>query len=498
MLPSMKILFISPKYPDTYWSFKHALKFIYKKATNPPLGLLTVASMLPGEWGKKLIDLNVSVLTDKDILWADYVFIGAMSIQQESVREVTERCRTLNRKIVAGGPLFTGEPENYVDLVDHLVLNEAEITLPHFLEDLKKGCPEKIYRTDEYADIHHSPIPDYSLIHASRYAQLSIQYSRGCPYNCEFCEITALLGHRFRTKSTVQIIRELNNIYQTGFRGNVFFVDDNFIGNKKKLKRDLLPAMIRWAEERGHPFFYTTEASINLADDPELMDQMVRAGFVKVFIGIETPDDASLRECDKMHNLQRDLIHCVNRIQSAGMEVAGGFIVGFDNDSPGIFQRQIDFIQNSGIITAMVGLLIAPNNTRLYKRLSEEGRILGNSSGNNTGYSMNFIPKMDSELLMKGYQHIVQNIYSSKAYYERVIRFLKMYKPRIKQQTRVSLREVMALMRSVLVLGIINSSRAYYWKLFFWSLVNRPSTFPLAITYSIYGYHFRKVFRDIN
>jgi radical SAM superfamily enzyme YgiQ (UPF0313 family) len=493
----MNILLVSPKYPDTFWSFKHALKFIAKKATNPPLGLLTVASLLPGEWNKKLVDLKVSSLKDQDILWADYVFIGAMSVQQDSTRQIIDRCRKLDRKIVAGGPLFTGEPENYTELVDHLVLNEAEITLPIFLNDLRANTLEKIYRTDKHPEMDLSPIPDYSLIDESKYAQLNIQYSRGCPYNCEFCEITALLGHRFRIKSTERILEELDNIYETGFRGNVFFVDDNFIGNKKKLKGDLLPAMIRWAEERDYPFIYTTEASINLADDPELMDQMVQAGFVRVFVGIETPDEAGLEECNKTHNRQRNLIDCVNQIQSQGMEVTAGFIVGFDSDTPEIFQRQIDFIQESGIITAMVGMLNAPNNTKLYQRLSEEGRIVDNFSGNNTNYSMNFIPKMDRDLLMKGYQTIIQNIYSSKAYYERVVRFLKTYKPKVDLQTRITYGKLMALMRSVLHLGILNKSRIYYWKLFFWSLFNRPATFSLAITYSIYGYHFRKVFRDV-
>ncbi len=492
----MNILLVGPKYPDTYWSFKYALKFVSKKASNPPLGLLTISSLLPGEWNKKLVDLNVSSLKDKEILWADYIFLGAMTVQQESAKQVIARCRQLERKIIAGGPLFTGEPENYIDLVDHLILNEAEITLPLFLEDLANNNPRRRYSTNQYTELSLSPTPDYSLINVSKYAQLNLQFSRGCPYDCEFCEITALLGHRFRIKSTEQILAELENIYQTGFRGNVFFVDDNFIGNRKKLKNDLLPAMTSWAKERSYPFYYITEASINLADDSELMDQMVQAGFGKVFVGIETPDPASLAECDKTNNLNRDLITCVNRIQKAGMEVTAGFIVGFDNDTPGIFQRQIDFIQESGIVTAMVGLLNAMNNTRLYKRLSEEGRILERTSGDNTGYAINFIPKMDRELLLKGYDSIVQTIYSGKEFNERVIRFLKVYNPKNKLQTKLTFGRLMAFIRSVLILGILSEERIWYWKLLFWSLFNRPSTFSLAITYSIYGYHFRRVFRN--
>ncbi len=493
----MNILLVNPKTPDTYWSFNHALRFISKKAANPPLGLLTIAAMLPDDWEKKLVDLNIAALQDNYIRWADYVFISAMSIQQESVREIIERCKTHQKKIVAGGPLFTGEPENFTD-IDHLVLNEAEITFPQFLSDLDMNRAGKIYSTGKHASLDCSPGPDYSLIDHGKYAQLSIQYSRGCPFNCEFCEITALLGRKVRTKSTGQILQELENIYIIGYRGNVFFVDDNFIGNKKKLKNELLPAIIRWNQSRDYPFDFTTEASINLSDDPELMSLMAMARFVKVFVGIESPDEQSLEECDKKLNKQRDLIQCVNQIQSSGMEVMAGFIVGFDNDSPAIFQRQIDFIQQSGIITAMVGLLNAPNNTRLYKRLSEEGRIISYASGDNTGYSINFIPKMDKEVLLNGYQTILNNIYSSKAYYERVIRFMKDFQPRIKSRTTITFGKILALLRSIIILGILKKNQLYYWRLFFWSLIYRPKLFPLAITYSIYGYHFKKVFRDLS
>jgi radical SAM superfamily enzyme YgiQ (UPF0313 family) len=490
----MKILFVSPRYPNTYWSFRHALKFISKKSSNPPLGLLTVSSMLPAEWERKLVDLNIHSLSDSDILWADYVFIGAMSVQADSASEVIRRCKHLEAKIVAGGPLFTGDPVSYLHL-DHLILNEAEITLPPFLEDLEKGHPKRVYRTKGYADMHTSPPPDYSLIKASHYAQLSIQYSRGCPFNCEFCEITALLGHKVRVKTTHQILEELGTLFNTGFRGNVFFVDDNFIGNRRKLKRELLPAIARWIIDHNYPFTFTTEASIDLSDDPELMQAMVRAGFEKVFVGIETPDVESLKECNKKLNIKHDLHDSVQKIQSAGIEVSAGFIVGFDSDTAGIFQRQIDFIQKSGIITAMVGLLVAPSRTRLYQRLKEEGRILRTSGGDNTNFSMNFIPKMDREILLKGYQHIVDNIYSSKAYYARLKKFLREFKPGAIARSRITREKIMALLRSVLYIGIIDKGRFYYWKLFFWSLFRKPKMFPLAITYSIYGYHFKKVFR---
>ena len=490
----MNILLVYPQYPDTYWSFKHALKFISKKASNIPLGLITIAPLLPDSWNKKLIDLNVVRLRDKDIKWADYVYISAMSVQLASVKQVIERCRQLGTKTVAGGPLFTEEFEKFAE-IDHLVLNEAEITLPLFIEDLKNGRPNKIYQSDKFADITKSPLPDYSLLKTGKYATAGIQYSRGCPFDCEFCDITALFGRHVRTKTSAQIIAELDQLLHIGWRGSVFFVDDNFIGHKKKLKDELLPAVIAWMESNNNPFYFITEASINLADDRDLIDMMVKAGFAKVFVGIETPEESCLMECNKLQNNNRDLIDCVSVIQRSGIEVFGGFIVGFDNDPPNIFQRQIDFIQKSGIITAMVGLLNAPRLSKLYRRLKNEGRITDEFTGDNTDYSINFVPVMDKDELLKGYQKIIQSIYSCKAYYARMLLFLKQYDP--PSVTPMSLNKVMALIKSIVLIGILKKNRLYFWKIFFWSIFNKPKVFPLAVTYSIYGYHFRRVFRDV-
>jgi radical SAM superfamily enzyme YgiQ (UPF0313 family) len=490
----MNILLVYPQYPDTYWSFKHALKFISKKASNIPLGLITIAPLLPDSWNKKLIDLNVVRLRDKDIKWADYVYISAMSVQLASVKQVIERCRQLGTKTVAGGPLFTEEFEKFAE-IDHLVLNEAEITLPLFIEDLKNGRPNKIYQSDKFADITKSPLPDYSLLKTGKYATAGIQYSRGCPFDCEFCDITALFGRHVRTKTSAQIIAELDQLLHIGWRGSVFFVDDNFIGHKMKLKDELLPAVIAWMESNNNPFYFITEASINLADDRDLIDMMVKAGFAKVFVGIETPEESCLMECNKLQNNNRDLIDCVSVIQRSGIEVFGGFIVGFDNDPPNIFQRQIDFIQKSGIITAMVGLLNAPRLSKLYRRLKNEGRITDEFTGDNTDYSINFVPVMDKDELLKGYQKIIQSIYSCKAYYARMLLFLKQYDP--PSVTPMSLNKVMALIKSIVLIGILKKNRLYFWKIFFWSIFNKPKVFPLAVTYSIYGYHFRRVFRNV-
>lgn len=489
----MNILLVYPEYPDTYWSFSHALRFISKKAAYPPLGLITVAAMLPESWEKKLIDLNIEKLSDKDLLWADYVMISAMSVQTKSVNAIVERCKKLDKKIIAGGPLFTAEHEAYAN-IDHLILNEAEITLQPFLDDLENGSPKKAYSSQSFANVKETPIPDYSLLKIDHYGSLSIQYTRGCPFNCDFCDITALFGKKVRAKTTAQIIAELDNLKAAGFEGSLFFVDDNFIGNRKVLKDDLLPAIIKWMEDNGHPFFFLTEASVNLADDDTLMEMMVKAGFAKVFIGIETPDEASLVECSKTQNNNRDLIEAIRIIQSYGMEVSAGFIVGFDNDTSSIFQRQIDFIQKSGVISAMVGLLNAPRKTRLYERLKKEGRIIADFDGDNTNFALNFEPIMNKEELLKGYQHILDGIYSSRPYFERVKNFLVEFEPKVHNQTKLTLQKIKALLRSVVILGVVDEGRKYYWKLFFWSLFKKRRVFSMAITYAVYGYHYRKVF----
>ena len=493
----MKALLIYPKYPDTFWSFKHALKFIRKKAANVPLGLLTVASMMPQQWDKKLIDMNVDNLTDKHLRWADYVFISAMSIQSKSALCVLNQCKAVGIKVVAGGPFFTTGYKDVEHLVDHFVLDEAEITFPLFLEDLKKGQPKKLYTANnQWAYLSKTPIPMWELVNINKYASIGIQYSRGCPFNCEFCNITSLFGRIPRTKSKEQVIAELEAIYKQGWRAGVFFVDDNFIGNKRKLKQEILPAITEWMESRRHPFSLSTEASVDLSDDEELMRMMVKAGFDTVFVGIETPHEESLMECSKFHNKNRDLIACVKKLHSFGLQVQGGFILGFDSDPASIFERLIGFIQESGIVTAMVGLLNAPRGTRLYHRLLEEKRLLTDFTGDNTDLSMNFVPRMNYNDLIDGYKEVLSTIYSPVYYYERLMVFFKEYQPLQKRVFRFHTYYIGALFKSMLYLGIIGKERYYYWKFFFWSLFNRPKLFPTAITLSIYGFHFRKVFED--
>jgi len=485
----MNVLLIYPAFPDTFWSFKHALKFIRKKAAYPPLGLVTVGAMLPKCWPKRLVDINVAKLTEKDLAWADCVFISAMAVQRDSAQQTIARCKKAGLKVVAGGPLFISEHEQF-DKVDHFVLNEAELTLPPFLKDLEQGCAKRIYETTEFADIQKTPAPAWGLIDLKRYANMSVQFSRGCPFNCDFCNVTALFGHKPRIKTTQQVIAELDGIYNLGWRGQVFFVDDNFIGNKKYLIKHLLPALIAWhKDKKGVPF--NTEASLNLADDPQLMEMMVGAGFDAVFVGIETPDEVSLAECNKKQNKNRDMVESVKLIQRAGLQVQGGFIVGFDNDTPSIFQRQIDFIQKSGIVTAMVGLLQAPAGTRLYQRLQQEGRLLGHMSGDTDG-TTNIIPRMELRALYEGYKNIMGHIYSPKNYYQRVRTFLREYQaPRV--EIPLDFQRFLAFFRSGIRLGIFGKERFQYWKLISWTLLRRPTLLPLAITFTIYGHHFRKI-----
>jgi radical SAM superfamily enzyme YgiQ (UPF0313 family) len=487
----MKILMLYPEFPDTFWSFKHALKFVRRKASSPPLGLITVAAMLPPEWEKRLVDLNVRTLGKADLEWADLVFISAMVVQRESAHALIAKCKGLGLKVVAGGPLFTQEYQKFPD-VDHFVLSEAEITLPPFLDDLAHGTAQRVYSTTEYADIQTTPVPVWTLVDRKYYDAMSIQFSRGCPYTCDFCNITALLGHRPRTKTSAQIIAELDALYALGWRRNIFFVDDNFIGNKKVLKTDILPALIEWRKDKTGCRFIT-EVSINLADDTELMSLMIKAGFHSVFVGIETPDEFALEECHKSQNKNRDLVESVKRLQRAGMQVMGGFIVGFDSDTPAIFSRQIEFIQQSGIVTAMVGLLQAPYGTKLYERMQAEGRLVDDPSGDNVDGRTNSVPKMDYETLRTGYKALMEDIYSPGLFYERVKNFLREYNP-YAESVPIEPQEILAFFRSVYQLGIKGVERVEYWKLIFWTLIRFPSKFPLAIMYAIYGFHFRKVY----
>jgi radical SAM superfamily enzyme YgiQ (UPF0313 family) len=471
----MKVLLVYPQYPDTFWSFSYVLRFIRKEAFFPPLGLLTIAAMLPNNWEKKLMDLNVSILSDGDLLWADYVFISAMIVQQNSAREIVDRCKMLGVKTVAGGPLFTSAyKELGFDDIDHLVLGEGEITLPLFLSDIRKNHVQHVYTSSERPEITQTPVPLWSLINTKDYATLGIQYSRGCPFDCDFCEVIVLNGRNPRTKTKEQIEAELDALNQLGYEGPVFFVDDNFIGNKQKLKTSILPSIIKWSEANKRPFTFFTQASINLADDEELMRLMTDAGFDTVFIGIESPNTESLSESNKLTNMNRDLLTSIKKLQRHGFQVQGGFIIGFDSDPVSIFESQINFIQSSGIVSAMIGLLYALPGSRLYQRLQEENRLLPSNSGDFLDGRTNFIPRMRYDVLVNGYRNVLNSIYSPRQHYERIKTFFKEYESHARSRVSIKRGDLIGIIKTVWFFGLKENERVYYWRLLIPTLLKTP------------------------
>lgn len=495
----MKALLINPKNPETFWSHKHSLKLMGKKTGYPPLGILIVASLLPKRWKKKFICLNSVELNEKDLKWADYVFISAMVAQKDSASEIIRKCKKLGIKVIAGGPLFACNPE-LADDADHLILNEAEVTLPGFLKDLKKGKTKKIYSSSEFADMERSPVPMMELIDMKNYIGMALQYSRGCPYDCEFCCVTKLFGRKVRTKTKKQVIAELDSLYELGWRGGVFFVDDNFIGDKAKLKEEILPAITRWMRKRGYPFVFTTQASMNLADDNELMNMMTGAGFDCVFVGIESIDEASLAEANKFINRNRDLVASVKRLHQAGLRVYGSFIVGFDNDTPSTFGRMARFIDKSNIPIAMVGILNAGKGTRIHDRLKNENRLICDSQGDNTDFSLNFVPKMEASTLVNGCKGILKKTYAPENHYSRLKRYINdFHPPRIRRKAATfssNVTYLKSLVKSMFTLGIVDEGRAYYWKILFWSAFRRPELFMTAMTLWIIGCDLRKTLNE--
>ena len=490
----MNILLVSPRTPTTFWSFKHAVGFLSRKAAYPPLGLLTMAAMLPRSWALKLIDLDVTPLRDADLQWADYVMLGGMIVHQKSARDIAERCRVMGKPVIGGGPLFTTSEEKFPS-IGHMVLGEVEEIMPRVVADMEAGCLEKLYQREDRPDVTTTPIPRWDLINFKDYVTMSVQFSRGCPYDCEFCDIIVMNGRRPRTKVPAQLVEELDTLHARGWRGPVFLVDDNFIGNKKKVK-EMLRAVIEWRKRTPARMDFFTQASVNLADDKELLRLMPEAGFGKVFLGIETPEMASLKECKKLQNTRRDLVDSVWTIQNAGMQIMGGFIVGFDNDGSDIFERQFEFIQKAGVVTAMVGLLTALPKTRLYFRLREEGRLLGHSQGSNTEADLNFVTKLDSDFLIQGYRSLMHSLYEPDNYYRRIRSYLSRYQ-RASRPEYFGVADIKAFIRSLWCLGVRYPGRLAYWRFLLYTLVRYPREFGQAVTLAIYGHHFRLVAADL-
>ena len=490
----MKILLVHPEHEEnTFWNVKKVLKILGKRVAYPPLGLLTVAAILPRKWEKKLIDLCCEKLEEKHVMWADLVLIGAMVGQKKSVNEIVDIVKRIGKPIIAGGPLFNSSWKEFT-LIDTFVLGEAENNLPNLLEDLKNNTLKKTYSNEKFPDLKKTPIPEWNLINPSNYNSMCLQLSRGCPHNCEFCEVEILNGKLPRIKTKDQILAELESLYEIGWRAGVFIVDDNFIGNKGKIKKEYLPAIVEWQKKKRYPFILSTQVSINLSDDSNLMKLMIEAGFATVFVGIETPDSESLIECSKNQNKNRDMVESVKKIQNMGMEVNAGFILGFDSDKPSIFQQQIEFIQKSGIVTAMVGLLNVPPKTRLHQRLKEANRLLEKTSSTSSRIDeLNYIPIMDSGDLIDGYYRVISTIYSPQFYYERIRTFLKEFRPKKLRTSRIRFYHIRGLLASLWFLGIKESGRHHYWGLILWSLFKKPDLLPYAVGLPLGLIHFRKL-----
>ena len=488
----MNVLLVYPEFPDTYWSFRYALSFEGKKSAFPPLGLLTISAMLPSSWNRRLVDLNLRPLRPADVQWADIVLASAMLVQKESLRQVVEFCRKMGKRVVVGGPYVTTSAENLPE-ADHLFVGEAESTLPEFLHDLECGRTRRIYQAAERPALDQTPVPDFHLTDLKLYSAMSVQYSRGCPFQCEFCDIIEIYGRVPRAKSNEQMLAELTELMRVGWRGKVFIVDDNFIGNKRHVKR-FLPALAEWSERHGRPFSFLTEASVNLAEDDELLEGMRRAGFRNIFLGIETPVEESLKEAQKGQNLRRGLLDSVRKIQSYGMEVMAGFIVGFDHDPEDVFDRQVKFIRESAIPLAMVGLLTALPDTQLWRRLEREGRLLAESTGNNTDCSLNFIPKMDEARLVEGYKSILRAIYNSTDYYQRALDCLDRViqgVPEIKRRRLIN--DIVSFTRVVVTLGIRDSERGEFWRYLHRVCSDHKGKFTRGMELAAMGYHLRKL-----
>lgn len=482
---ALKILFVSPRNSEpTFWGFQRALKFVGKKAPMPNLGLLTVASYFK-DWERRFIDLNIGPLNVFDIMWADLVAIGGMKVHEPSVREIVRMCKSYGKKILGGGPLFTAEPHLFPE-VDHLVLGEVESgNLVEFIREFKAGVARHLYEAPvEKPSLALTPQPAWELLvdKLQYYHVMPLQFSRGCPHHCIFCDITQLFGTKPRQKSIPQFLAELDALYQAGWRGQVFIVDDNFIGNIAAAK-DMLRAIMGWLNLYNYPFTLSTEVDVRVGKDDELLNLFSLANFDELFFGIETVYEPTLRWYRKHHNLGVQLAELMQRCLNHGIVPVSGFIVGADTDDPGAFEKIRRFIQDVGMVKPMLGLLQAPPGTALYKFMAEQGRLLAVSFGNNTSAAMNFVPKMNAEELHKLYAKLVQEIFSPQAYFKRAELFLERYRSRA--VTHVQKEHLIAIWKSFWLIGVFSEDRGYFWRMVLVSARNGFRNFSKAISLCI-------------
>jgi len=483
----MKALLVYPRFPVTYWGLQYGLRLIGKRATLPPLGLLTVAALLPGEWHIRLVDLNVDSLSDDDLQWADVVLTGGLLVQTESTQDVIARAVAAGLPVAVGGPAPTATPELFSD-ASVVFRGEAEGRIDELVRALARGPGHRIVldAPATFPDMTKVPVPRFDLLDLSKYVSVSVQYSRGCPFKCEFCDVIEIFGRTPRVKTPGQMMAELEAIHRLGYKGTVFFVDDNFIGNKRAVGR-LLPALREWQHSRGRPFDLYTEASINLANDPQLLSDMADAGFSSVFVGIETPSEAALKQAGKLQNVGVDLSEAVDRITRAGLEVMGGFIVGFDADGEDVFALQREFLARQPMPLAMVGMLTALPGTALWRRLETEGRLRGRSNGDQFSRP-NFVPVMDERALLRGYMELMKWLYSPKAYYGRC-RAYQRRAGRVAGTRSSTLREIGALLRAMWHIGVISPRRRSFWRLMTTAISKGAGHLRQAVAHAVQGEH---------
>jgi radical SAM superfamily enzyme YgiQ (UPF0313 family) len=498
----MRVLLLYPQFPKTFWSFEKILELIDRKVLLPPLGLITVAAILPQTWEFKLVDHNVREVTEAEWAWADVVILSAMIVQQQDMLALVRECKRRGKKVAVGGPYPTSIPEDALEAgADYLILDEGEITLPLFVEAIERGAVQGTFRSDgEKPNVTESPVPRYDLLELDAYDSMSVQFSRGCPFQCEFCDIIVLYGRKPRTKTPEQLIAELDRLYELGWRRAVFMVDDNFIGNKRNVKL-LLKELKGWMADRQYPFTFNTEASVDLAQDPELLQLMTECNFNAVFLGIETPDAESLALTKKFQNTRNSLAESVQMINKAGLRVMAGFIIGFDGEKQGAGDRIIEFVEQTAIPTAVFGILQALPHTALWYRLEKEGRLLGSKTDGNQMALMNFVPTRPAEDIAREYVHAFCTLYDPHRFLDRVYRhFLPMTPlPGKAPFTMPSLVELRALAIVIWRQGMKRSTRWKFWRNLFSIIKHNPGVWDHYITVCAHAEHFieyRQIVRD--
>jgi len=494
-----RCLLVSPRFSEfSYWNYREVCELFGARYPAAPLGLVTVAALLPREWTIRLLDLNVREMDTELLDWADIVMTGGMIPQQRNLLSLIELCHARGKRVVVGGQDPTSQPDVYAD-ADYLVLDEGEMTIPKFLDDLEAGATHGIYRSQEKPDVARSPTPRFDLLELGRYLHVGIQFSRGCPFNCEFCDIIELYGRKPRTKTPQQVLRELDCLYALGYRGHVDFVDDNFIANKRAVMT-FLPELLTWSQQRGFPFFFSTEATINLADDPKLLGMMEAVDFRYVFVGIETPDKELLIRTQKRQNTGHPIVESVHRLNDHGMVVTAGFILGFDGETPGAADAIVACVEAAGIPMAMVGLLTALPHTQLTRRLAREGRLPDGYSLQRPGEvdqatgGLNFTPSRPRAEILADFASILRRLYAPKPYFGRVLALARRLRRQPKQlgSTRGRWTDVVALGAVTWRLGFGRGTARYFWRNVLAVLLTRPKNFEAAVDLMALFLHFRK------